>query len=316
MFAFLVSQARTANIAAHEEKAFIQYMRDTNNVFTGDEYQFRLGIFLANKRQVQEFNQQGKSFRVGLNKFSHYTAEEYKALLGAKQLSALKPAKKSTVKAADSCDWRTKNVVNPIKDQAQCGSCWAFSAITALESQWAIQGNELLSLSEQNLVDCVSYCYGCNGGWPSSAYEYVKLQQGGQFNLESDYAYTGVDGSCKFSQYKAYARVKDYVSVEAYSEDDLAAKVSSLGVASICIDASNWSFQLYTSGIYDESRCSGYSLDHAVACVGYGTENSTDYWIVRNSWGTSWGEQGYIRMIRNKNNQCGVASTAIVPTCV
>ena len=316
MLAFLVSQTRSLAVSAHEEKAFLNYMRETNNIFTGDEYNFRLGVFLANKRQVQEFNKQGKSFKVGLNKFAHYTQAEYKSLLGAKMPEKTFAGKPSNVKAADSCDWREKNVVVGIKDQAQCGSCWAFSTITAEESAWAIAGNKLISLSEQNLVDCVTACYGCNGGWPYKSYDYVMSKQGGQFMLEDDYPYTAVDGTCKWDASKAVAKVTGYTEVKSYSEDDLAAKVSSMGPASICIDASNWSFQLYTSGIYDESRCSGYSLDHAVACVGYGTENSTDYWIVRNSWGTSWGEQGYIRMIRNKNNQCGVASTAIVPTCV
>ena len=314
MLSFLVSQTRSLSVSAHEEKAFLQYMRDTNNLFTGDEYNFRLGIFLTNKRLVQEFNKQGKSFRVGLNKFAHYTQAEYNALLGAKAPEREFKGKALNVKAPESVDWRDKNVVCDIKDQAQCGSCWAFSTISAQESAWAIAGNTLLSLSEQNVVDCCSLCYGCNGGWPYKTIEYVIARQNGQFNLESDYPYTGYDGTCKFSQYKGYTTVTGYTEVTSYSESDLETKVASLGPASICIDASNWSFQLYNGGIYDEDSCSQWNLDHAVNCIGYGTEGSTAYWLVRNSWGTSWGEDGYIRMIKNKNNQCGVASSAIIPT--
>jgi cathepsin L len=287
-------------------------MRETNNFFTGDEYKFRLGIFLQNKRMVQEFNRGGKTFKVALNKFAHFTPAEYRSLLGGRVSLEALPCKPSNVKANDDCDWRNKNVVNAIKDQAQCGSCWAFSAIQTQESAYAIAHGKLYSLSEQNLVDCVTSCYGCNGGWPYVALDYVKSKQGGMFNLEEDYPYTAKDGNCKFDSSKGYAQIQSYVSVESRNEKDLASKVSSLGPASVCIDASNWSFQLYSSGIYDEPACSSSSLDHAVGCVGYGSENGVNYWIIRNSWGTSWGEEGYMRLIKDKNNECGTATSAIV----
>ena len=310
MFAVLAS---SASIQAHEEKAFLTYMRETNNFFTGDEYKLRLGIFLQNKRMVQDFNRGDKTFKVAMNKFAHYTPAEYRSLLGARTSVEFKEVKASTRKADDACDWRTKNVVNAIKDQAQCGSCWAFSAIQCQESVFAIKTGTLLSLSEQNLVDCVTSCYGCNGGWPYKALDYVIKNQAGMFNLEEDYPYTAKDGKCVFDSTKGYGKITGYTSVKSGSEDDLAAKVSQMGPASVCIDASNWSFQMYSTGIYDEPSCSSAFLDHAVGCVGYGTENGVNYWIIRNSWGTSWGEEGYIRMVKDKKNQCGAATSAIVP---
>lgn len=315
MFAFLLGLASCKIYnQLHEEKSFLQWMRTTNQFYTGDEYQLRFGIFLNNFRLVSQFNQQGKSFKVSMNKFAAYTPSEYSALLGKKSSPITGvPAKKFTKPNSDSCDWRTKGIVNPIKDQASCGSCWAFSTVQAQESQWALIKGELLDLSEQNLVDCVTACYGCSGGDEYVSYDYVIQYQGGLWMLQSDYPYKGIDGTCKFNKEKGVAQVLSYYRPTTTGDEDaLAAACEKDGVVSIAIDASNWSFQLYTSGIYDEPACNPQNLDHAVGLVGFGVENNTPYWIVRNSWGTSWGEKGYIRMIR-KDNQCGVATDVIIP---
>ena len=174
----------------------------------------------------------------------------------------------------------------------------------------------LKSLSEQNLIDC-SYnhgTYGCNGGDPAAAFRYVKGSQG--IIQDSDYPYKARVEMCK---YKYNYDSKNYVSINGYksiekSEDALQEAVAKDGPVSVCIDASRYSFQFYSSGVYDEPSCSSTNLDHAVAAVGYGNLNGKDYWIVKNSWGTSWGQQGYILMSRNKNNQCGIASYAFVPS--
>ena len=302
-------------VQQHEQKAFLSWMRDTGNMFTGEEYQTRFGIWLQNKRLVQQHNAANLGFTVALNKLAHLTPAEYKSLLGFRMNKAERKAQElKGFKAVDSIDWRDKGVVNAIKDQASCGSCWAFSTCQAQESVYAINYGKLQSLSEQNLVDCVTTCEGCNGGLMTSAYDYVVSRQSGKFMLEEDYPYTGVDGTCKFDKSKGTSKCTGYVEVKEYSETDLANKIASYGPAAIAIDASHWSFQLYSGGIYDESSCSSYNLDHGVGCVGYGSEGSKNYWIVRNSWGTSWGEDGYIRMIKDKNNQCGEASMACIPT--
>jgi cathepsin L len=288
-------------------------MRETNNVFTGEEYQTRFGIWMANKRLVSEHNRKS-TFKVAMNKLSHYTPSEYRSLLGYKQMDRLRrKSSRMNVKAPESIDWREKGVVNAIKDQAQCGSCWAFSAIQAQESQWAIKHAKLYSLSEQNLIDCDSTSSGCDGGLMENAYEYVIKNQNGKFMLEDDYPYAGIDGTCKFDASKAVTQIVSFLDVTEGDEKDLAEKIAQYGPASIAIDASDWSFQLYSSGIYDESACSSSMLDHGVGCVGYGSENGVNYWIVRNSWGTSWGEKGYIRMIKDKSNQCGEATQACIP---
>ena len=310
MFA-LVSLAAAALYQAHEEKAFLFWMRSTNHLYTGDEYQARLGIYLTNSRLVQEHNAKGM-FRVSLNKFAAMTPSEYLALLGFKPVPRQRKAVESGFQKAGSLDWREKGAVNDVKDQGQCGSCWAFSTIAGAEGANFISSGRLQSFSESNLVDCVYSCFGCNGGLMTSAFDYVIDNQGGKFMLEDDYPYKAVQDSCKFDKSKAVGSVKMYIEIIQGNEDDLAKKCAQYGPVCVAIDASQWSFQLYSGGIYDEPSCSSYNLDHGVACVGYGSEGSQDYWIVRNSWGASWGESGYIRMIW-KDNQCGIATMACVP---
>jgi len=297
---------------AEEEKGFVSYMRRNGLSFTGEEYQIRFGVFLSAKRYVDEHNSKPSSFKLGLNHLAHLTPEEYKSLLGvlpAPQREKKFLSKSKSVEYPTSFDWREKGVVNAIKDQANCGSCWAFSTAQAIESAWAIKHSTLYSLSESNIVDCCTSCYGCNGGWPYEAVNYIVKKQNGGLNSENDYPYHDYDESCKFDSSKTYTQTTGYTDIA--DEEDLATKISSVGVASVCIDASQSSFHLYTSGIYDEPKCSSYNLDHAVGCVGYGVEGSTKFWIIRNSWGTDWGEAGYIRMLW-KNNQCGVGSSAIL----
>jgi cathepsin L len=287
-------------------------MRETNNFFVGDEYHARLGIWLTNKRFVQEFNKKG-DFMLSLNHLAHYTEAEYKAILGFNNHEA--KAEKRTIKPSndipEALDWREHGFINPIKNQGQCGSCWAFSAILSIEGIYAKNKGTLYVLSEQNLVDCDKTSYGCRGGLMDNAYQSVIKDQGGFFNLESDYPYTGKDGNCHFYADKGYAQIKADYQVKP-DEDSLKIAAATLGPIAIAIDASHISFQLYRKGIYDPLICSSKNLDHAVGLVGYGTDGK-DFWLVRNSWGTGWGEKGYIRMVRNKNNRCGVATMAFYP---
>jgi len=195
-------------------------------------------------------------------------------------------------------DWRTKGAVNPIKDQGQCGSCWAFSTTGALEGRCFIDGFGLHSFSEQQLVDCSSTFgnQGCNGGLMNNAWDYLEKNC---LCYEGDYPYEAVDDTCK--TLKGHNKISTYTAVAAGNVDQLAAGAAQQPV-SIAVDAQN--FQLYQSGIFND--CST-NLDHGVLLVGY----TSDAWIVKNSWGASWGESGYIRLARG--NTCGIANAASYP---
>ncbi|EPS57605.1 cysteine proteinase, partial [Genlisea aurea] len=193
------------------------------------------------------------------------------------------------------------------------GSCWAFSAIGSVESINAIKTGKLISLSEQELVDCDTTDSGCSGGLMDNAFAFI-IKNGG-IDTESDYPYTAQDGTCnKVKLNTKVVTISGYVDVTPNSESALQAAVANQPV-SVAIDAGGLSFQLYTSGIFN-GICATL-LDHGVVVVGYGTSSGQDYWIVRNSWGTSWGESGYIRMKRNvasKSGQCGIAIEPSYPT--
>lgn len=205
-------------------------------------------------------------------------------------------------------DWRQKGLVNPIKDQGQCGSCWTFSSICTLEGQYFKKTGRLVSFSEQQLVDCdTGINEGCNGGWPFCALQFIKENHG--INTERAYPYKAVDGRCKAGKGKL-PLIKRVIRV-APDEKILKRAVAKIGCIAVAIDASSPHFNSYHNGIYHEPNCSSTNLDHAVTVVGYGTENGLDYWLVRNSWGVDWGMKGYIKMARNMDNNCGVCTEAM-----
>ncbi|RXG68596.1 Cathepsin L1 [Armadillidium vulgare] len=194
----------------------------------------------------------------------------------------------------------------------------------SIESVCCIKYGDPVALSTQNLIDCVSY--GCNGGFFSDGFIYCAANDGldteesypytGLFDgidTEESYPYTVLQDTCQFDEANAHCSCSGYVTIAPGDEDELLAAIATVGPVAAAIDASQYSFQLYVSGVYYEANCSSDQVDHGVLIIGYGTENEEDYWIVKNSWGETWGESGYIRMARNRDNNCGIATEATYP---
>jgi cathepsin L len=281
-------------------------------------------LWERNLAKINEHNAKAdageSTFWLAMNRFGDMHNEEFRAQMNGykrkptsvKNNNVFAP---KNVEIPDSVDWRTQGYVTPIKDQGQCGSCWAFSAVAALEGQNFKKSQKLVSLSEQNLVDCSGDQgnEGCNGGLMDQAFTYIQVNNG--IDTEDSYPYEAQDGDCRFKADSVGATDNGFVDVTPGSEQDLASAIATIGPISVAIDASQSSFQFYSKGIYYEKHCSSTELDHGVTAVGYGSQGTNkDYYIVKNSWGTSWGDQGYILMSRNKKNNCGIATAASYPT--
>ncbi|XP_034036352.1 cathepsin L1 isoform X2 [Thalassophryne amazonica] len=264
-----------------------------------------------------------RGFTMAMNKYGDLTRQEYQVLQGAfmnaqfakrgKNTSARKLRENARKLDAWAVDYRNMGYVTAVKDQGFCGSCWAFSTTGAIEGQIYKNTGRLISLSEQNLVDCSRPygTYGCSGAWMANAYDYV-VSNGLQ--SETSYPYTSVDTQpCFYDSNLAVAHIRDYRFIPKGDEQALADAVATIGPITVAFDADHSSFLFYSSGIYEEPNCNPNNLSHAVLLVGYGSEGGQDYWIIKNSWGSSWGEGGYMRLIRDGKNTCGIASYALYP---
>ncbi|CAL1540039.1 unnamed protein product [Lymnaea stagnalis] len=316
IFAFSLNLA-----SASTEAEWVVFKARYNKTYTGDDDVIRRFIWQSNLRTIEEHNElyaKGlKSYYLGENKYADLTLEEFsRSMKGYINLDVQEqpsPVVSGMYKGIlpDSVDWRTKGAVTGVKDQGQCGSCWAFSTIGSVEGQHFKATGSLVSLSESNLVDCSTANMGCNGGWVEKALQYIINNRG--IDTESSYPYRAQQSSCRFSSSNVGAKISSYTKVIRGSEDDLQKAVALVGPVSVAIDANQRSFQLYKGGVYNEPACTTSQLDHAVLVVGYGTSGNQDYWTVKNSWGTTWGQSGYIFMSRNKKNQCGIATAAMYP---
>lgn len=267
--------------------------------------------FIENIRYIVEHNMMNHGYELGLTPFLHLSEDEWKSRFTTfeidKDMGEEFEGLNLRGAAPSTWSWVEQGMTTPVKDQGSVGVCWAESTTESMETTWAIKSNELKILSVQQLVDCSKLNHGVDGGLQSRAYIYLeKTKQ----CLESDYPFisdkTGKDGECH-SCTGVVPLLKSYVSVKSETDMGQAILVTSLAVA---IQADQKEFQMYKSGILD-FNC-GTNLNHAVNVEGYGTENGKDYWLVRNSWGTSWGDKGYIKMVRGKD-LCGIADSVVYP---
>ncbi|KAL2328032.1 hypothetical protein Fmac_021459 [Flemingia macrophylla] len=303
-----------------------QWMKQYGRVYKdAAEKQKRFLIFKDNVELIDSFNAAGiKPYKLSINQFADQTNQEFVAFRnGLKKSHGLRITKQTPFKYENvtdvptAVDWRQKGAVTPIKDQGVCGSCWAFSTVASTEGIYQITTGNLVSLSEEELVDCDTVDDGCNGGLMEDGFEFI-IKNGG-ITTEANYPYTsynGSSGTCNKKEEASHvAQIKGYEEVPANSEEALQKAVANQPV-SVSIDAGGDAFQFYSSGVFT-GEC-GTQLDHGVTAVGYGsTGNGTKYWIVKNSWGTDWGEEGYIRMERGidaKEGLCGIAMDASFPT--
>ena len=293
-----------------DEKEFMRWMHKHNkDYFSHEEHAYRFQNWLNIKKEVELHNSRNDiSHYKGINQFSDLTPSEFKRLYLGYLPNANKVRNEenlSTDNLRSTVDWRAQGAVTGVKNQGQCGSCWAFSTTGSVEGAYKLAGNSLTSFSEQQLVDC-SGSYGnqgCNGGLMDNAFSYLESKK---LETEADYPYEAYDSSCQYSSSKGVTNVSGYHDVSR-SSSAMEAAVNKQPV-SIAVDAG--AFQTYSSGILKESEC-GTQLDHGVLNVGYGD----GYWIVKNSWGSSWGENGYIRLEKSSSaNTCGMLNAASYPS--
>ncbi|KAF7089134.1 hypothetical protein CFC21_092171 [Triticum aestivum] len=305
-------------VARHE-----QWMAKYGRVYSdAAEKAHRLEVFKANVAFIESVNAGTDKFWLEANQFADITDDEFKAThTGYKAPVGGSKGRKTGFRYANvsldalptSVDWRTKGAVTPIKDQGQCGCCWAFSTVASMEGIVKLSTGKLISLSEQELVDCDvdGLDQGCEGGLMDNAFEFI-IDNGG-LTTEGNYPYTGTDDSCNSNkESNAAASIKGYEDVPANDEASLQKAVAAQPV-SVAVDGGDNLFRFYKGGVL--SGDCGTELDHGIAAVGYGIAgDGTKYWVMKNSWGASWGENGFIRMERDVADEQGLCGLAMQPS--
>jgi len=316
LFALVLVAVVSATTESEYQQAFTDWMIKFDKTYSAEEFFYKYEVFKANMDFVDAHNAGNNSYEVELNKFADLTSAEFKNIyLGYKpELRRYKPVTLDSFPVgaypSGSLDWTTKGAVTGVKDQGQCGSCWAFSTTGGVEAAVFLKHSTLTSLSEQQLVDCAgSYGNaGCNGGLMDNAFKYVEAHG---LCSEAAYPYTAKDGTCKATSCTMVANTKISKYTDVTHTENALGAANDMTPVSIAIEADQSGFQMYKSGVF--SGVCGKNLDHGVLLVGYGDSGTTPYWKVKNSWGTSWGMNGYILMIRNQD-ECGIANEPSYPT--
>jgi len=301
----LLAAAAMASTATEWAKFKLQHEK----VYSGEEDNTRMNIWNKNVKMVAKHNSEKHSYTMAINRFSDWTEEEFNNFLGYQARAERSTGKTfENVKTPETVDFRDEGKVTPPKDQGQCGSCWAFSATGALEGLWAKEMGELVSMSEQQLMDCGQG--GCNGGHMINGWNHVA--QAGGIQSEETYPYKHKDGHCQEDNSMFVAHCGGYEEVSP-NESAMESALVEIGYPiSIGVHAGS-SFQHYHSGVYDDTHCKNGQLNHAILVVGYDKSGSEPYWIVKNSWGGSWGDHGYINMKMGVNT-CGMKADPCYPT--
>ena len=317
----VISQVTQSSVSVAMDRfvKFNDFMVEHNKVYDNfNDMVTSFGKFWDNMDLIDAHDSDATGWTMGVTKFADMTSEEFTKIykkggyadFGSMLGGCSKYEPMSSV-LPESVDWRAEGAVTNVKDQGQCGSCWSFSATGAMEGAHFVATSNLVSLSEQQLVDC-SGKYGnngCNGGLMESAFSYA-VDNG--MCTEDEIPYTATDGNTCGKCSSPSAKFSGCVSVTPSNQLHLKEAVSR-GPVSIAIEADTFTFQHYTGGVLTSNMC-GTNLDHGVLVVGYGTEDETPYWIVKNSWGTGWGENGYIRIARSESeNDDGVCGIAMQP---
>jgi len=322
---FCLSFAIQRPTILEERRLFAQFMRTYNkNYETQNEFDHRFQVFRTNLHEIEKRNRMSTTATYNITKFADMTQEEFRKYpCGVNKLSDLKPKNPNfrpviaqpeefVGDVPTSFDWVAKGAVTPVKDQQQCGSCWAFSTIGNIEGVWFLAGNTLTSLSEQEIVSCSTTDYGCEGGWPFWALtDMLSSPYQGRLDTETGYPYTsgsGDNGVCQFQTSDVGATIKSYKSyctesTAACTETQMQQLLISYGPLSVCLNAGP--MQYYQGGVDQPTDCDPNSIDHCVTLVGYGVDNGVPFWRLKNSWNTSWGEKGFYRLIRG-TGACGI----------
>jgi len=313
-------QTGFANHLLHD--LFVQWKQTYGKVYDSlEEEALRFSHFIDNYKQIVAFNAEGNGAILGLNQFADLSSEEFGAQMGCLTEESFESLNNNptvvfdTSSIPDSVDWRTKGAVTSVKNQATCGGCWAFAAAATLESLYQIKTNKTLTdFSPQQLIDCTSTCAGCSGCHNL----YNALVYTSQYGIESwtDYPYTGVNGTCQYSKDRVIFTNKGYMNVTPKSVEQLKAAIAQQPVQ-VGIQANQLIFQFYAGGVIQ--KLCGDKMDHAVTAVGYGSYNGQDAFFVKNSWGQSWGVQGYVYISTNPDANsgkgvCGILQAPVYPT--